>query len=454
MSEIEQSPEILYTPLSEAIQELNRRRRIPDLCRLVESFQSEHPANFLLDKPTAILARSIHSADHEMVRFESMIRGTELTPHLLEIPGDLFTSVNHDKYRRGKLCFDFETKVRSLRVMEFNCEGKIISTIPDVTGRSLVDYHRALLNDRHPALSMHTQDVSDWFLSAGKISPYYLHFLSLSIKNGIVFENFLPHEPEEMAFFRERVLPSFLEATRIFGVRPLIVRLFSDAEETTDKIWHYPGSLYPLALKLTRRGNLKCNTSRKFPASVKVQTGLISGSMTWQHPKTSIRNTERYGRGVFANKRIKNGEILFVIQGPLLNRLEEMALPAEVIDKPIEISPWLSISPRSIEELEAMPQHFVNHSCQPNAGFGGQMFLVAMRDIGRGEEVTFDYGMCLRSNSETEFRMECLCGAENCRKVVMGGDWQIPELQVRYAGYFQWYLERRILNKSRSISNA
>jgi hypothetical protein len=32
----------------------------------------------------------------------------------------------------------------------------------------------------------------------------------------------------------------------------------------------------------------------------------------------------------------------------------------------------------------------------------------------------------------------------NCRKILTGKDWQLPELQKRYAGYFSAYLARKI----------
>lgn len=58
---------------------------------------------------------------------------------------------------------------------------------------------------------------------------------------------------------------------------------------------------------------------------------------------------------------------------------------------------------------------YLNHSCEPNAGMAG-MRLVALRDIARGEEVTFDY-------NTTEWEMaapfECGCGA--CGGRVIGG---------------------------------
>ena len=39
---------------------------------------------------------------------------------------------------------------------------------------------------------------------------------------------------------------------------------------------------------------------------------------------------------------------------------------------------------------------------------------------------------------------ECNCGVRNCRKTLTGKDWQRPELQNKYAGYFSAYLARKI----------
>lgn len=89
----------------------------------------------------------------------------------------------------------------------------------------------------------------------------------------------------------------------------------------------------------------------------------------------------------------------------------------------------------------ADPPSFINHSCGPNAGFDGQIILVAMRDICKGDEITFDYAMC-DSSPFDEF--DCSCGSVDCRGRVTGNDWRSQELWLRYRGYFSPYLNRRI----------
>jgi hypothetical protein len=83
---------------------------------------------------------------------------------------------------------------------------------------------------------------------------------------------------------------------------------------------------------------------------------------------------------------------------------------------------------------------FINHSCDPNVGFAGNVVLVAMHDVAAGTELTTDYALFDMSNEV----MSCNCGTPLCRNTVTGRDWQRPALQARYAGYFSTYIERRI----------
>lgn len=63
-----------------------------------------------------------------------------------------------------------------------------------------------------------------------------------------------------------------------------------------------------------------------------------------------------------------------------------------------------------------------------------------MSDIPGGAELTIDYAMIDGDPSE---RMDCACGAANCRKVITGNDWKLPNLQRRYARYFSRYIQDR-----------
>jgi len=84
----------------------------------------------------------------------------------------------------------------------------------------------------------------------------------------------------------------------------------------------------------------------------------------------------------------------------------------------------------------------LNHSCRPNVGVRGQITFVAMHDIPAGSELTIDYAMIDGDPAE---RMVCSCGAPECRGIITGTDWRLPELRRRYAGYFSRYLQERIV---------
>lgn len=174
------------------------------------------------------------------------------------------------------------------------------------------------------------------------------------------------------------------------------------------------------------------------------------GTFSWMNPNLLIKETGRYGKGVFAKNAIKKDEILFVMGGYILNIIDENRLKGDVADKPIEISEWFSIGPRKPNDIKLMPQHRVNHSCNPNAGFKGTIFMVAMRNIKKGEEILYDYAMITHSNpnSKNFFTMKCNCGSKNCRGEFKEDDWMIPGLQKKYDGYFQWYIQEKI-NKNK-----
>lgn len=188
---------------------------------------------------------------------------------------------------------------------------------------------------------------------------------------------------------------------------------------------------------------------------------------SWMSPKLEICLTSKYGVGdlpvlekgkkvykkkrgkgkaVFARTPIRKGEILFVMGGYILSIADENRLKGIVADKPIELSPDFSIGPITPSDLRRMPQHYVNHSCDPNAGFDGQLFMVAMRSIRKGEEIAYDYAMIMHPNSESNsyFSFNCLCASDRCRKVIQENDWRMKELQNRYDGYFQYFLQKKI----------
>jgi hypothetical protein len=142
------------------------------------------------------------------------------------------------------------------------------------------------------------------------------------------------------------------------------------------------------------------------------------------------------GNGIFALKPIMKGETVAIFGGVVYEWDTFIHLPEIERSLCIQVEDRHFLVPRPIGEGD-----YVNHSCNPNAGLSGQIGLVAMRDIKVGEEVCFDYAMC---DTMPYDEFNCLCGQPTCRGQITGHDWQRPELQKRYAGYFSPHVQRRI----------
>lgn len=160
---------------------------------------------------------------------------------------------------------------------------------------------------------------------------------------------------------------------------------------------------------------------------------------SWINPSLEVRYAGGGYKGVFAKERIRAGERLAIFGGKLIRAVEEVG------DYGIQIDETFVINALDAETQEMEDASHFNHSCSPNAGIKGQIFLVAVRDIKPEEEVAFDYAMCLhRIDGLSPYRFDCLCGKDNCRKIVTDDDWKLPELQQKYSGYFSWFLQEKI----------
>jgi hypothetical protein len=154
-------------------------------------------------------------------------------------------------------------------------------------------------------------------------------------------------------------------------------------------------------------------------------------------PRAELRDAGPKGLGIFATAPIARGETVAGFGGQVFEREEFDRLDAHRRAHSIQIDADLYL----VSPVELEPADYANHSCEPNAGLLGNVLVVAMTDIGAGEEICFDYAMCDAADYD-EF--VCECGTPSCRRLVTGADWKRPELQVRYAGYFSSYLASRI----------
>ena len=161
--------------------------------------------------------------------------------------------------------------------------------------------------------------------------------------------------------------------------------------------------------------------------------------LTYRSPKTEARPSPIHGTGLFAKQAISTGEIVAVKGGHVLSRAQWAALAPALGSAEIQIAEDLFIAPVRSDHRDGS-MLYTNHSCDPNLAIQGQIVLVAMRDIAPGEELTIDWA----TTDDLDYAMDCHCGRPQCRGTVTGKDWMKRELQEKYAGWFCWFLQRKI----------
>ena len=161
-------------------------------------------------------------------------------------------------------------------------------------------------------------------------------------------------------------------------------------------------------------------------------------------PKAKIARSAIHGRGLFASRAIRAGEVVAVKGGHILDARSLARVRRRIADSYLQIGDGFYIGARTASEVRGN-KLFINHSCEPNLGLRGQVSFVSLRAIRAGEELTYDWAM--EENVPT--RTRCACGARRCRKTLTGRDWKLLSLQRRYRGYFSAYLEDKITRRRR-----
>lgn len=74
--------------------------------------------------------------------------------------------------------------------------------------------------------------------------------------------------------------------------------------------------------------------------------------------------------------------------------------------------------------VDGSDARWINHSCAPNCEARekkGRVFIHALRDIRRGEELNYDYGLVLEGRHTKKIKASyvCRCGAPDCRGTML-----------------------------------
>lgn len=130
-----------------------------------------------------------------------------------------------------------------------------------------------------------------------------------------------------------------------------------------------------------------------------------------------IKNSKISGKGVFAAANIKRFRTICFLEG------EE--IPVEEMVKRVNKGILKGSDPLGIDDdlyiqLKELPRTF-NHSCNPNAFIRKKNELIALKNIKKGEEITYDYSTTMNDDEikvEGFWKAKCKCGSDNCRGII------------------------------------
>ena len=133
-------------------------------------------------------------------------------------------------------------------------------------------------------------------------------------------------------------------------------------------------------------------------------------------------------KGLYAAKNIKSGKLVIKYKGKLITKKETDTNPKFDNDKAIYL---FNLNNRyDLDgDFKYNDARLINHSCNPNCeveGKGLKLWITAIRDIKKGEELSYDYGF---GYDEDYKQFVCKCGAKNCVGYIVreGSRWRIKK---------------------------
>jgi SET domain-containing protein len=125
--------------------------------------------------------------------------------------------------------------------------------------------------------------------------------------------------------------------------------------------------------------------------------------------RVEVRTSSIHSTGCFAARDICKGEKVIEYVGPLIDK-EESSRECENENVYIfTLNDQYDIN----GNVEWNPARFINHSCDPNCeseNDDAHIWILAIRDIKAGEELTYNYGFDLDEYKD----YPCNCGSAEC----------------------------------------
>jgi len=139
-----------------------------------------------------------------------------------------------------------------------------------------------------------------------------------------------------------------------------------------------------------------------------------------------IRKSNIDKRGLYASKDIKEGRKIIDYVGKIISKKESEK--NSKFDNKKDIYLFNLNSKYDLDgDFKFNTARLINHSCEPNCevrGKGLKLWISAIRNIKKGEELSYDYGFSYDKDFE---QFPCKCGGKNCVGYIVrsGSRWRI-----------------------------
>ncbi len=142
---------------------------------------------------------------------------------------------------------------------------------------------------------------------------------------------------------------------------------------------------------------------------------------------TSVKSSSIAGNGLFAKKIIPSGTRIIEYKGERIlkeNMVDDIVNGLTTGIYVMNLNETIAID----GERNGNDARFINHHCSPNCTvhfFNEIPFIYALREIGEGEELSFDYKLSAFNKDKNLTMAEkkeispCFCNAANCRGTLL-----------------------------------
>lgn len=104
--------------------------------------------------------------------------------------------------------------------------------------------------------------------------------------------------------------------------------------------------------------------------------------------RLAVKKSSIHGYGVFTLEKLRKGQFIAELQG------SRVVYESNIHGQSNRYEDWIGLGKNTwIDPIDEF--QYLNHSCNPTAGFKGsrKLKLYALRDLQEGEEVTIDYSI-------------------------------------------------------------